>query len=532
MLKKFKKAISIFQWLLTAVLVLVVLLLIFTAFNPIKSFQIFRVMSGSMEPKIKVGSVVFVKKVKPEILKKNEVITYTSSENPEMSITHRLVEIEEKEGKTVFKTRGDANNDKDMAEVSPSQIKGKVVFSLPFLGYLSVWIKKPLGFGLLVIFPALLIIVSEILSIKKAIEKEVEKKYAERGKSKEDKPIVLLLIFFLLGISLFRIKPADAYFSDVLVIPGNTFSMASDWVSPTPSPTISPTPTPAEVVINEVEYNSVQEGMDGNYEWLELYNNTSSPITLSGWTITDNNSSDTIPDLTLPAKGFAVVAAKEVGFKTNYSSFSGLIVYISGGEVGDGLANAGDQLVLKDNTGTEIDAVSWGTDKSAFDPSVSNVDAGHSISRKEKGVDTNTATDWMDTYSGSTPPGPNPGTNPHPPDLTETTPTSSPTPSPTPEASSTPTPTVEPTLTPSPVPETSPTPTPTIEPSPTLEPTPTVEPTPAPSTTPTPSPSPTPIPSPQPSLSPESTSTPAPTSEPTPTSAPNPTSELPTYEIV
>jgi len=81
MKKKLKKAISIFQWLLTAILVLVVLLLVFTAFNPVKAFQVFRVMSGSMEPKIKVGSVVFVQKVKPKILKKDDIITYTSADD-------------------------------------------------------------------------------------------------------------------------------------------------------------------------------------------------------------------------------------------------------------------------------------------------------------------------------------------------------------------------------------------------------------------------------------------------------------------
>ncbi|PJE67563.1 signal peptidase I, partial [Candidatus Shapirobacteria bacterium CG10_big_fil_rev_8_21_14_0_10_40_9] len=223
--KKLKKAISIFQWLFTAVLVLVVLLLIFTTFNPIKSFQVLRVMSGSMEPAIKVGSVAFTQKVKPEALKKGEIITYASAEDPNMSVTHRLVEIEEKEGKTVFKTKGDANNTEDITEVSSSQIKGRVIFSLPFLGYLSVWIRKPLGFGLLVILPAILIIISEILNIKKTIEKEVEKKYAKPEKRQKNKPIGLLLIFFLLGIGLFQIKPTNAYFSDVVVIEGNTFSM-------------------------------------------------------------------------------------------------------------------------------------------------------------------------------------------------------------------------------------------------------------------------------------------------------------------
>jgi len=238
--KKLRTIFNISQWFLTTVLVLVVLLLIFTAFNPIKSFQVLRVMSGSMEPKIKVGSVVFIQKINPEDLKKNDIITYASEENPDMSVTHRLIEIEEKENQTVFKTKGDANNSKDMAEVSPSQIKGKVVFSLPLLGYLSVWIRKPLGFGLLVILPAILIIISEILNIKKTIEKEVEKKYAKQEKHSKSKIVSLLLIFFLLGISLPQAKLTSAYFSDVIVVKDNTFSMADDWTAPPTPLLISP----------------------------------------------------------------------------------------------------------------------------------------------------------------------------------------------------------------------------------------------------------------------------------------------------
>lgn len=229
--KRLEKAISIFQWLLTVVLASVVLLLIFTAFNPIKSFQIFRVMSGSMEPAIKVGSVVFVQEVKPEILEEGNIITFTSREDPNMSITHRLIAIEKKEGQTFFRTRGDANNSDDVAETLSGQIKGKVVFSLPFLGYLSAWVKKPLGFILLVILPALLIIVSEILNIKKAIGKEVEKKYEKLEKHQKRKSITSLLVFFLLGISFFQVKATDSYFSDTEISEGNTFSVG-DWTVP------------------------------------------------------------------------------------------------------------------------------------------------------------------------------------------------------------------------------------------------------------------------------------------------------------
>ncbi len=403
MKKKLKKAISIFQWLLTTVLVLVVLLLIFTVFNPVKSFQIFRVMSGSMEPKIKVGSVVFVRGVKPEILKENDVITYTSLEDPNISITHRLTEIEEKEGKTVFKTQGDANNSEDIAEVSPSQIKGKVIFSLPLLGYLSVWIRRPLGFGLLVILPAILIIISEILNIKKTIEKEVEKKYAKHEKHKKSKPTNLLLFFFLIGIGFFQIKPTNAYFSDVVVVEGNTFSMAADWTTPPP-----PAPAP-NVVINEVYYHG-----DSSVEWIELYNAGGEPVDLNGWSISDNYATDVLStsSLILPPDSFAVVVGT---YNSEQIIAPGAIKIILGNAaIGNGLADDGDRVILKTPGGVEVDEMSYGIDTYAFDPSVPGVAEGHSISRVIKGVDTDSDVDWMDTHTGSFPAGPNPGTNPHP----------------------------------------------------------------------------------------------------------------------
>ena len=44
------------------------------------------------------------------------------------------------------------------------------------------------------------------------------------------------------------------------------------------------------ILISEVEYDSIQSGTDSAYEWLELYNNTSSPMELTDWTISDNLS--------------------------------------------------------------------------------------------------------------------------------------------------------------------------------------------------------------------------------------------------
>jgi signal peptidase len=228
--QKLKNLFGIFQGILVIALVLVVSLLIFTSFNPIKSLQVFRVMSGSMVPTLKVGSVVFVQKINPKELKEGEIITYRSNEDPNISVTHRLVAIEEKNGQKIFKTKGDANNAPDATDILASQITGKVIFHIPFLGFLSVWIKKPLGFISLVILPALLIIFGEILSIKKTIEKEAEKKYRNLGP---------LLLFILIGVIPFQIKITNASLADQAKIEGTKFS-AGCWVPPSIPLLVSP----------------------------------------------------------------------------------------------------------------------------------------------------------------------------------------------------------------------------------------------------------------------------------------------------
>jgi len=333
-----KKVISVFQWFLTIVLVSVVLLLIFTAFDPVKNFRVLRVMSGSMEPAIHVGSVVFVQKVNPETLKKDDIITFASTDDPTIAITHRLAGIENKEGKTVFKTKGDANSIEDATVISPSQIKGKVIFSLPYLGYVSVWIKQPLGFGIMVILPAILIILSEILHIKKTIEKEVEKKLEESEKQRQNKPINTLLILCLLAISLYQTKPTSTFFSDTAIISGNTFS-AGYWSGPTQA-----------VVINEVMWMGTNTSGGGD-EWVELRNTTSSQIDLTGWKINlGPGGKDIILSGIIPSGGFFLITERPTDASSIRDDVISNQLYST-----MTLPDTGRQLVLKNNLGTVVD---------------------------------------------------------------------------------------------------------------------------------------------------------------------------------
>jgi len=117
------------------------------------------VQSGSMEPALPVGSAVVIKTVDPDKLKKDEIICFKHS-GPE-STTHRIIDITD-EG---FVTKGDANNAPDPFVVKKKDIIGRVIFTIPYLGYLSHFVKTPLGFALFIIFPATIIIAEELRNI-------------------------------------------------------------------------------------------------------------------------------------------------------------------------------------------------------------------------------------------------------------------------------------------------------------------------------------------------------------------------------
>lgn len=151
------------------------------------------------------------------------------------------------------------------------------------------------------------------------------------------------------------------------------------------------------ILISEVEADPTQGGTDTAFEWFELVNISGSSQTLTGWTVTDNGGTDTIPTITLTSGEHAIVAANSANFLANHPSYAGQLVQITDGSIGNGLANGGDVLTLNDNTATAIDCVSWGTNTSCFNPSVPEpnpVNSTLTIQRKST-VDHDTNEDWV-----------------------------------------------------------------------------------------------------------------------------------------
>jgi len=141
------------------------------------NYKILLVQSGSMEPAIKRMGVV-VTKSETEY-RKDDIITVAEPANPEVSLTHRIVGVEEKAGQVFYTTKGDANEDADTEKRPKKNVLGKVIFSVPYLGYPVSFAKTQTGLIVMIIIPAVIIVYSELLNIKKEIKNLIDKKKNE-----------------------------------------------------------------------------------------------------------------------------------------------------------------------------------------------------------------------------------------------------------------------------------------------------------------------------------------------------------------
>lgn len=172
---------KLFKWLFIGVMALVFLLAVASVLmriRPLEKMPVIRgykplvVLGGSMEPAIKVGSVVVVKQVNPTQIKVGDIITFRAPVESDQLVkgerpltTHRVTKISHRNGRVEFKTKGDANEDPDSWKVTEGDVLGRASFPVPYLGYVSRFARTLRGFILLVILPGLLIIAIEIRNI-------------------------------------------------------------------------------------------------------------------------------------------------------------------------------------------------------------------------------------------------------------------------------------------------------------------------------------------------------------------------------
>lgn len=126
----------------TILVVLVVFCAVFLMGSRLMGYQVFNVISGSMEPEYSVGDLIFVKEVDPYEIEADTPITFILNEDLVVA-THRVVEVDTENQH--FYTKGDANDTVDATPVHFNNVIGVPQFSIPLLGYVSDFIQNPPG---------------------------------------------------------------------------------------------------------------------------------------------------------------------------------------------------------------------------------------------------------------------------------------------------------------------------------------------------------------------------------------------------
>src|SRR5699024_2901583 len=95
------------------------------------------VLTGSMRPHLPPGTLVVIKPVPDEEISVGDVITFQIESGKPAVATHRVIErsVDSASGEVRFTTQGDANNTPDPEPVQPVQVRGKVWYAIPYLGW-------------------------------------------------------------------------------------------------------------------------------------------------------------------------------------------------------------------------------------------------------------------------------------------------------------------------------------------------------------------------------------------------------------
>ena len=154
----------------TALVVLMVLCAVFLMGSRLMGYQVYTVLSGSMEPEYSVGDLLYVKKVDVNTIKVDDPITFILNEDLVVA-THRVVRIDAENQR--FYTKGDVNEIEDQNPVHFNNVIGVPQFSIPKLGYVSDFVQNPpgmyitIGVGIVLI---LLVFVPDMIGKKKEDE--------------------------------------------------------------------------------------------------------------------------------------------------------------------------------------------------------------------------------------------------------------------------------------------------------------------------------------------------------------------------
>lgn len=126
-------------------------------------YRLFSVATGSMVPDYNIDDVLAIKDVNPDELQVGDDITYLGNKQDVNGriVTHRIISIEEKNGKKEYVTKG-INNSVEDPTIEANQIYGKVIGKVPIITEINHIVKNQYGFFFLIFLPLVIVVFLEI----------------------------------------------------------------------------------------------------------------------------------------------------------------------------------------------------------------------------------------------------------------------------------------------------------------------------------------------------------------------------------
>ncbi len=333
------------------------------------------VQTSSMVPYLQKGDLVTITHVPNSNLAVGDVVTFINPRNNKVTVTHRIVETPSVANGHKFITKGDANPIAD-TPIVPEAILGEVNLSLPLAGYAVDFVRQPVGLLLLIYVPALFIIIDEFKRLSLYYKKQrpyysaslIDRVNKNRRTMRQNAAVAGKLSVTLVVVAGAVSLPVRASLLSQITLTSNTISAFREPSQPGPHVTFR------KIVMRCSASNTVSKNVR---PMIVIQNWTHQNFVANGWRVADNSGTIfTIPD------GMEFKKLRQYRF-TPY--------------LADGLQYAGDRLSIINGQGQVVDMLSWGTDTTAFTPSVQGVTSGDRLERRPFHVDTDVAADWRVT---------------------------------------------------------------------------------------------------------------------------------------
>lgn len=132
----------------------------------------FAVLSGSMEPVLSTGDVVVDEPIGPRQVRVGDVVTFADPDHRGRRITHRVRSVRITGARARFVTKGDANDSAERWEMDADGRLGRVLYRVPSVGYLVARLGDPRAKLALIVVPAALLALLELVRIWRPREPE------------------------------------------------------------------------------------------------------------------------------------------------------------------------------------------------------------------------------------------------------------------------------------------------------------------------------------------------------------------------